>query len=372
MKLRNIFVTGLLLIAPSHLIAEDFILKGGAFYGPGDNGVHVFPDGSLNNFVLTGPLSGFIPLFNNGAEEPNVLGEKLQTGAIVDGELSDGKLLNENMNNAFILRTTDPINGPVDVLVASIEGGPFNGDTIFSPDQFGNLTIQSYVAFDPGIPELVAFNPIFLTTGAATIPLSLKTQMGLSGGHDQAGPFPSGKTLIGRLGDFDNDGFLDGEILLAGNSPMNLVVAEGDPVFLNRPFVSDLKIDPLDATSLTIASVVSNFSGPLFESGLGEKNVDLTLEYLADINVRIDAAIANMQQVILGSERRNAEMKSIYAIRHFVKIRALLRKAAGAVDLSTDAVVDTSLRRGNIKIERTLRRAFQALEQVIEAIQLLE
>ena len=42
------------------------------------------------------------------------------------------------------------------------------------------------------------------------MPPSLQTQMGLPGGIDRAGSLPVGAKIHGRLGDFNNDGYLDG------------------------------------------------------------------------------------------------------------------------------------------------------------------
>ena len=98
------------------------------------------------------------------------------------------------------------------------------------------------------------------TTGIAQVPLSLNTQNDEDNGQDNAGPLPSGHKLVGRMGDFDNDGFLDGILVLAANAPLDLVVARGNPIAQIRPWTSDIPIDPISASVLTLNGVVRNYS----------------------------------------------------------------------------------------------------------------
>ena len=304
------FLIGAMLAIPLNASAFDFTLQGGSFYGPGDKGVFPFPLGSLNNFVLTGPLQGFIAFDNNGAAAPNILAEGLQVDGIVDGALSDGTLLNENLNNGFVLNTNDPKNGSVSTMVAAVEGGPFNGQEIVAPDAKGNLTIQVYSAFDSGDPSQVAKAVVRPTTGAVRIPLSVKTQMGWRGGHDFAGPYRSGRVLIGRIGDFDQDGFMDGDLVLAEQSPPQLLVAEGDPVFFNRPFTSDIPLTPVQASVMTVNGVVQNFPAPMHETyAAGE--VDITFGYLSDITQRIDAALGNVRRALRDKATSHASRQKL-------------------------------------------------------------
>ena len=98
--------------------------------------------------------------------------------------------------------------------------------------------------FDMGIGEGgIIKMPFYGTTGEVTLPPSLQTQMGLEGGHDYAGSLKSGDKLQGRIGDSDNDGMLDGAIVVVGNMPMNSILLPGAPYALIRNFETDLPYD---------------------------------------------------------------------------------------------------------------------------------
>jgi hypothetical protein len=268
-------------------------LQGGAFYGPGNRGAHELQVGSLENFIVTAPLTGVIPFFNNGSEPQNVNAEVL-FGGQVDGRLSDGTPINENVNAAFVIEVQDGSNGKkVKVLVASVS------EEAVRPDQYGNLTFLLNTAFDTGIADKVVRLPVQFITGAVEIPKSRLSMEGGKIGDDMAGPYPSGRIFVGRLGDFDQDGFLDGVFVLAGTAPDAFAVGGGDPVFITRQFTSDLPIVPLEAGFHALNGILQNFPAALKKSmknNKGTMDISIVLAYLTDIVVRIDAADENIRR----------------------------------------------------------------------------
>ena len=71
-------------------------------------------------------------------------------------------------------------------------------------------------------------------------------QLGIEGGIDAAGSLASGKVLQGRLGDFNNNGVLDGAIVVAGNIPLNSMLLPGAPYAFIRYFETDLNFDGVE------------------------------------------------------------------------------------------------------------------------------
>ena len=252
----------------THTNAYTLYLDNGFFYGPGDAlyldtgkpGLNKFPDAQVRNIVLTGPLSGIIPFDNNGADAPNVIAEQLSLSGPVDGRLSDGTLINENADTALRLFITDLVSGEIADLVVIAEASerPDGGEPILA-DAVGNLTFNPSVVADPGEPELISRFNVSFTTGLGQVPLSYKTQQGLAGGVDAAGPLVSGTVLIGKLGDYDGDGFMDGELILTANSPSDLIVARGNPIAQRRPWTSDIPIEPQQAIFLTLTNLLNNY-----------------------------------------------------------------------------------------------------------------
>ena len=280
--------------------AFTLFLDNGTFFGPGnavynDTGIigqNEFVDAQVKNIVLTGPLSGYIPFFNNGGLEPNAIAEKLQKGGVIDGAASDGTLINENADTALRLNFSDPKTGEsADVMViAEFSSALANGGEPIFPDKDNNLTFNPSVLADPGEPDLIARFEVSFTTGTAQVPLSLKTQNSESGGNDNAGPLPSGHRLVGRLGDFDNDGYLDGILVLGANAPLDLIVGRGDPIAQIRPWTSDIPIDPITASVLTLNGIVRNFS-QVINSNFHEDN-------LSEIITNMHAVIENNSSVL--------------------------------------------------------------------------
>lgn len=271
--------------------AETLTLPAGTFFGPGNTGTHQLVEGQVRNIVLTGPLSGAIPFFNNGPAEPNVIAEVLQ-GGVVDGYTSNGIAINENIDTALFLDLIDPATGEsarlMGVGVAAEEMGP---------DAKGNLIFRPNIIADPGVPEQALPMEVVFTTGAARVPLSLRTQQGLPGGHDHAGPLPSGRVLIGRIGDFDQDGRLDGVLVMGANTAFDLVVGHGDPLAQYRPWRLDVPIHPRDAAALTANGALQNFPEPLAETVVTRQRA-VASDYLLDLQQRARTARVNLRRAL--------------------------------------------------------------------------
>ena len=222
-------------------------------YGPGP-----FPDQKLKtawirNLELDKFLQGHVKGFNNLGEEPNVSGEILQ-GKVVDGMMSDKTLINEDidMSNAVIM------NGQFNLLLAAVFGGPNKGDTFFYTDSDYNWWIKDDIAIDPGFPAgVVKIDDFTFSTGPRIIPSSMQSELGYPGGTNQIGSLEAGRIAIGRLGDADADGFLDGIFNAIGRFPMDSIFLPGAPFVQLFEFKSDIPIDHVRAALLSIASARS-------------------------------------------------------------------------------------------------------------------
>ncbi len=280
------------------LLAEGFTitLEKGTLYGPGDLGVHSLQAGSLDNFVVTAPLTGTISLFNNGPEEPNIFAETLHVGE-VDGKLSNGEIINENVNAGFVLNIVEPETGQlVQLFVCSV-----SAESV-APDENANLVFELTAGFDPGLPEFVVTMPITFVTGIAQVPVSEKSRRGLIGGHNNAGPYPTGYARVGKLGDFNHDGLLDGEFVHGGVAPYELIIAEGDPILIVRPFNTDIPVSAKDASYYALAGIFNNYPR-LFKSSIKLKEKKVLARYSQDILERLAVTEISLDRI---RERRRS------------------------------------------------------------------
>lgn len=182
-------------------------------------------------FVTSSDL--VVPFENNGAEPPNIVGE-MQVPGDLDGRLSDGALINENVN------TCATVIAGRRVLPAVVQGGLFTGEVFASTTPDGVLSLSMDLAIDLTDGHTVKL-PLYGTVGEVTVPLSLQTQLG-SKGVDQAGEYPSGTRLRGRIGDFNHDGWIDGTLVFVGVMPIDSPIAPGQPFVLVRNFETDIPI----------------------------------------------------------------------------------------------------------------------------------
>jgi hypothetical protein len=207
----------------------------GTFYGPGRLPDSVLFDVIIRNVAFTSAATFVTPFFNNGGEEPNVPGE-LAISAKPTGYFSDGKTpINKNAEvGPFELNGTK-------ILVAIGGGGGHHGEQISVLLDRHTMIMTMDIVFDMGIGAAgVVAAPFYGTTQEATVPLSLQTQLGIPGGIDRAGSLKSGDKIYGRLGDFNNDGMLDGAIVVTGNMPLTSIFMPGAPYALIRYFETDM------------------------------------------------------------------------------------------------------------------------------------
>jgi len=274
----------LMLISVSAVATSGFslYLNDGVLHGPGGLGTHRLQNGSIQNFVVTAPLAGNVMMFNNGDALPNIKAETLHVTQ-VDGKLSDGTPINENVDVGFVLDILEPeTQERVKLFVCSI-----SGETV-TPDDRGNIIFALTAGFDPGLPEFVVNMQVEFVTGVATVPLSEKTLRQEPGGADRAGIFPSGYSRVGRLGDFDNDGMLDGVFILGGHAPYSLIIAEGDPILVVRPFTSDIPVGAEDASLYALRGIIENYPEVLAQAVKARADSWLA-DYFIDIDERLDA-----------------------------------------------------------------------------------
>ena len=188
----------------------------------------------LRDLAFTNSENFVVPFFNNGAGEPNVCAE-------YDVEPNpDGRF-----TNAL------PFNEKADMCLANIAGtnmhigviadGLMQGQIQFLILDKQHLLVSMDIAFDLGIGEKGIIRlPFYGTTDRVMIPYSLQTLLNMPGGTDQAGVHSSGTWISGRFGDFNNDGWIDGTLVSAGNIPLESPVFPGQPYAMIRHFVLDV------------------------------------------------------------------------------------------------------------------------------------
>jgi hypothetical protein len=228
-------------------------ITGGTFFGPGPMVDSPLPTGVLGHIEFSTLLNGETRFFNNGPEPPNIASE-LQVKQKPDGLLSDGTPFNEHVDGGV----ANVGQGAMRLLTVIPRDGPNHGQEIYHLGTDYNLHVVVDLALDPGFPQgIVVSKDLHITSGLLWVPLSLQSKAGDPGGTDQAGSMPSGAPLLGRLGDEDGDGLIDGTIIGASNVPLNHIFLPGAPVVQMRHFKSDIRIQPSDAALLTIAGVLN-------------------------------------------------------------------------------------------------------------------
>jgi len=263
-------------------------LSGGYFFGPGP----IVPDTALPDGVIRAVefdlerLSGHAPF------------------AASDKKLSDdATLVNANID-AGVLKIGDEDQQGTFWLVA-VDGGPNAGAEHYEFDDEMNMIWIVDLALDPGFPEgIVSVENFLLTTGQVTIPPSAQTEGGAPGGYDKAGSLESGDVLIGRVGDFNADGMLDGIVVAAARVPMQSELLPGAPVGNVRGFDSDIPVEPLLASEMTLRGVLS--MRPLLQETMDKGDQESLKTHLDDVRARIKAAQINFEDEFLAElpERR--------------------------------------------------------------------
>ena len=226
-------------------------ILGGSVYGPGPMPETPLPPGLFTHVELDPMLSGGAEFFNNGAEPPNIPGE-IEIFGKNEGLLSDGAPFNEHVDGGIVTIG----QGALRMLAVITRNGPNEGRELYRLDEGLNLRIRTDLALDPGFPEgLIVSEDLDISSGVIRIHPSEQTEKGIEGGFDFADRLPSGAPIFGRLGDSDEDGFLDGEIVGVGRVPLTYIFVPGAPLVQRREFVSDIPVAPRASGLLALANV---------------------------------------------------------------------------------------------------------------------
>ena len=224
-------------------------LTGGDLFGPGPLPDQRLEPGRLRHLVLGRPLTGVIGPNNNGGAEPNVPGE-LRQGLVIDGKLSDGSDVQESVDVGYV----ELLNGNFKLFLAAVQSGPNEGRVNFFLDPSLSWTILDDIAIDPGFEVgVIRFENFTFSTAPRRIPVSWQTENGAPGASDGAGSLQSGDVVIGRLGDRDFDGFVDGIFNAVGRFPLSSIMMPGAPFAQTREFTSDIPVRPEIAAVLALA-----------------------------------------------------------------------------------------------------------------------
>lgn len=227
-------------------------VAGGTFHGPGQLPDSPLPTGLLGHIHFNRFLTGETAFFNNGEAPPNAPEPGLNGKN--DGRLSDGTPFNEHVWGGI----AEVGRGAMRFMVVVASNGPNRGTEKYTLEDDLNWRINTDLALDPGFPEgIVVSKDIRISSGVVWVPRSLQSERGIEGGQDRAGSLPSGVAVVGRLGDYDGDGFLDGSIVGGSNVPLTNILVPGAPVVQRRNFVSDIPVKPLEAATLTLGSIAN-------------------------------------------------------------------------------------------------------------------
>ena len=271
---------------------HSFTLSGGYFFGPGP----IVPDTELPDGKLRGikfdkqSFSGYATFANDGTPE---------------SILSDGvTLINQNID-AGRLNIGDGSNP---LLLVAVNSGKNKGREYYNLDDDYRFVWKVDLALDPGFTEgIIQIDDFTLHTGLVKIADSLQTQQGIPGGYDQAGSLQSGQYMAGRVGDYDQDGYIDGILVAAPNVPLESTMLPGSPVGNQRGFTTDIEIGSHLSCELTVRGIL-HYKEPIIEI-LADNRMDELITMLKDIQTRISAASKNMTHALLQGEWKEAEFK---------------------------------------------------------------
>ena len=267
----------------------------GTFYGPGKMPEVPMANGIMHVVELDKNLNGVTPYFNNGEQEPNITSYIGENGKF--GFLSDGTPYNEYMDGGVV----DVGYGALSLLNVVTRNGPHHGVQNYSLTKDCSWRITTDLALDPGFKQgiLITHN-ILITSGVAWVPNSLQSLHKIPGGAEQAGSLPAGVALIGRMGDQDRDGFLDGRVVGVSVIPLEHIFYPGAPVAQSREMISNIPVSAMDALALSIVGI-SSFQpvfARLFEAQPATQGADLgtyTARLLKDVHERLASAEQNLK-----------------------------------------------------------------------------
>jgi hypothetical protein len=337
---------GLVQGAQSRAGLYTFELRGGYFFGPGPIVPNtVLPEGRLTNihFDLRS-WRGYCEFHNDGR---------------LDSKLSDARTrINQNIDAGHLLIG----GGTSAILLAAVDGGPHNGREEYALDEHYRLVWRVDIALDSGFPEgIIRLNDFVLTTGVARIARSQQSVRGEPGGYDQAGTLSSGTFIAGRLGDFDQDGFMDGVLVAAPNVPLAADMLPGAPVGNQRGFRTNLPLEPWLSLELVLRGV-QQLQAPI-ETLLVEGDLGQTAQLIADMSDRTRAAGVNMQRAEADTRWSNTQTRD--AVKALQVTLGVYESAVE--DLARRFQRESSDTDGN-SLREAGRRAFEPLAAAITQV----
>jgi hypothetical protein len=274
--------------------ARHLKVSGGWFHGPGQLPDTPLPAGLLGHVEFERPLQGATQYFNNGPEPPNIPGGS-EIDGVVDGKLSNGQPFNERISGGIV----EVGRGAMRFMVVIGFGGPNEGRENYTFGTDRNLHIRTDLILDPGFGEGIVFSrDLHITTGLLWVPASLQTRAGRGDGQDRAGSLPTGAPVLGRLGDEDGDGLLDGVIVGASNVPLGHMFTPGAPVVQTRAFTSDIPIASIDAAFATLAGI-ANYER-LWESLFVSETPPAAREFM---QARVEEYVADVARRLQSADR---------------------------------------------------------------------
>ena len=282
-----------------------FTLHGGHFFGPGpivpDTAL---PDGSIRNISFDLAKLEGVAAFGEG-------GKILSDGKTVSNANIDAGALEIGGKQSELKSGAKAKTEGKTFWLYAVAGGPNGGRETYRFDANYNMVWTVDIGLDPGFAEgILRVNGFELTTGIRKVPLSMQSAAGKPGGYDKAGSFKSGSLLVGRVGDFDADGFMDGTIVASANVPMQADLLPGAPVANKRGFKTDVAIDPLFAMELTLHGIAN--MRPLVKDTLNGGHLDQLTEYLKDVQERLLAARGNYDAAFIKTPAaKRAELQDL-------------------------------------------------------------
>ncbi len=286
-------------------VQHAFTLHGGHFFGPGPIVPDTpLPDGSIRGIAFDLAKLEGVAAFTEG-------GKVLSDGKTTANANIDAGALEIGGNQNDIKGKSKAKTEGKTFWLYAVAGGPNGGRERYQFDANYNMVWTVDIGLDPGFAEgIVRVNGFELTTGVRKVPLSLQSAAGKPGGYDKAGSLKSGTLLMGRVGDFDADGFMDGTIVATANVPMQADLLPGAPVANKRGFRTDIAIEPLFALELTLHGIVN--LRPLVKDTLTGGHLDLLTERLKDIQERLLAARANYEAAFIATPpQKRADLAEI-------------------------------------------------------------
>jgi hypothetical protein len=266
-----------------------FELQGGYFFGPGPIVPNTqLPQGRLTNIHFDlHSWRGYCEFRNDGRG---------------DSKLSDAQTrINQNIEAGRLLIG----GGASPILLAAVDGGPHQGREEYALDAHYRLVWRVDIALDSGFSEgIIRLNDFVLTTGVARIARSRQTSRGEPGGYDQAGTLSSGTYIAGRLGDFDQDGFMDGVLVAAPNVPLSADMLPGAPVGNQRGFRTNVPLQPWLSLELVLRGI-QQLEGPI-EMLATERDFGQLVRLAADLKDRDTVAGLNLERAVADQTWNNA------------------------------------------------------------------